>query len=391
MAIVTASSPDSETEVIVAVREDISTVDESSSAAAIESAAPEASEDNECRPCGEAAPVSHDDTAEISAEPVQKLYRHDCEYGCCATRWSKYAVVQEEQDDLEAEVRNTQIVQRYAYHAGKAWETDSFTINCPYMREFLSEALAKYQDLDLDLDGWAFAPPYKPLVHRWDRLQILHQELNDSAGHDDKKEAVDQLVNFLQPILAQSIEDLASTRDTGKVHYDMMWQIFPPGETVITKFWGIDTACRVVKYHKSVSRGSWFITVEYVDWDGEKCGFQTTEVQIKRSTYSGFTRVSSLPVYPLSFSENPDAVKESMEARGRRFQELRGYHFLNYKGVKLSMGAEWEQEPVSAPGQTWQNTVTNFHSGHWKGHHRHVRILPQQQHCQTRAVSSGWR
>lgn len=349
MAIVTATPPDSETEVIVAVHEETLNVEETSSAAVIESPAPETSKDNNGKQCGDAASVGHNDTAEISAEPVQKLYRHDCEYGCCAARWSKYAVVQEEQDDLEAEVRNTQIVQRYAYNAGKTWETSSFTINCPYMREFLSEALAKYQDLDLDLDGWAFAPPYKPLVHRWDRLQTLHQELNDSAGHDDKKDAVNQLVNFLQPILAQSVEDLASTRDTGKVHYDMMWQIFPPGETVLTKFWGIDTACRVVKYHKSVSRASWFITVEYVDWDGERCGFQTTEVQIKRSKYSGFTRVSSLPVYPLSFSENPDAVKESMEARGRRFQELRGYHFLNYKGIKLSMGAEWEEEPVSHP------------------------------------------
>jgi len=345
MAIVTATPPDSETEVIVAVHEGASIVDENPSVAVAD-----ASRGNEGEQSDETASVDHHETdsSELSQEPVQKLYRHDCEYGCCETRWSKYAVMQEEQDDLEAEVRKTQIVQRYTYNPNKAWETSSFTINCPYMREFLSEVLAKYQDLDLELDGWAFAPPYKPLVHRWDRLQVLHQELKDSVGHDDKKEAVDQLVEFLRPTLAQSIDDLASTRDTGKVHYNMIWQIFPPGETVITKFWGIDTACRVVKYHKSVSRESWFITVEYVDWDGEKCGFQTTEVQIPRSKHAGFTRVSSLPVYPLSFSEDPDAVKESMEARGRRFQDLRGYHFLNYKGVKLSMGAEWEQEPVSA-------------------------------------------
>jgi hypothetical protein len=296
--------------------------------------------------CETSSSVADDAPQEPAAHA---LYRHDCAYGSCPTRWSKFALSQEEQDALEDEMRTKSIVQRHVHSSEKGWETESFTINSPDMRAFLAETLAHYQDLDPDLEGWTFAPPYKPLVHRWDRLQTLHQALKDSAGEDDKKTAVGQLVKFMQPILAPSIDDLAATRATGKIKYDMIWQIFPPGEIVLTKLWGVDTVCRVVKYQKVEERDNkcWLITVEYVDWDGEKCGFETVNVRIP--LYHGYRRVTSLPGHPLSFTGNADEIKATMMARGRRFQQLRGYRFQNYNGVKVLMGCKWEEEPVSLP------------------------------------------
>lgn len=364
MAIVTASPPDSETEVIVAVNEHAPSVSVDEDGTAVETSSdavegpvaedkPEAEVEAEVEaeePASDEPENAGETDESDSIEPVQRLYRHDCIYGSCPTRWAKFAVHQDEQDALENEVSATPIVQRHVHSDDKGWITESFTVNCSHMRAFLSETLAKYQDLDPDLEGWAFAPPYKALVHRWDRLQALHQELRDTTGQDDKKKAVDQLVDFLQPILAPALEDLASTRATGKIHYDMIWQIFPPKETVIAKLWGIDTACRVVKYEHVVRTPNlrfWVITVEYVDWDGEKCGFKRANIKIPSKLYSGFKRVTSLPVYPLSYSETPEAIKETMVARGRRFQQLRGYHYLNYNGIKIAMGEGWEEEPVT--------------------------------------------
>lgn len=402
MAIVTATPPDSETEVIVSVDENVSvTADETPAVAdeadptldatpeeggpptveAAEGAAQETVEETAEQPTEDKAnetaeeeTAAEDDSSQ--APSVQKLYRHDCVYGSCPTRWSRFAVSQEEQDALEAEVRSDPIVQRHAYSSDKGWETESFAINCPDMRSFLSETLANYQDLDPDLEGWSFLPPYKALVHRWDRLQTLHQELKDSDGQDAKKTAVNQLIEFLEPILAPSIEDLTATRESGKVRYDMLWQIFPPGETVLTKLWGVDTVGRVVKYHKSSSRKCWFITIEYIDWDGEKCGYQRTDVRIP--WYAGYTRVTSLPGYPLSYADNADKLKETLAARGRRFQELRGYHFLNYDGVKVLMGDEWEEEPVRLYPVAVLFLVLLTHPGNGPGHHRHLCLLPEQ-------------
>jgi hypothetical protein len=64
----------------------------------------------------------------------------------------------------------------------------------------------------------SFEPPYSALVHRWDRIQTLHQELTDS-NDGTRKLAVDQLVEFMQPILASSLEGLATTRATGMIKY----------------------------------------------------------------------------------------------------------------------------------------------------------------------------
>src|SRR5438132_10379915 len=61
---------------------------------------------------------------------VQKLYRHDCQYGACEPRWSKFAVNQEQQAALEAEVCHVPIVQRHVYNRSKTWDIESFTVNC---------------------------------------------------------------------------------------------------------------------------------------------------------------------------------------------------------------------------------------------------------------------
>ncbi|KAK4097619.1 P-loop containing nucleoside triphosphate hydrolase protein [Parathielavia hyrcaniae] len=335
VSVATATPPDSETEVNVSIDETTRAVaslvvEPTAADVVVENNEPES--DNEAESDNEPATEGVED----QEPPVQRLYQHVCDYGSCPTCWSKYAANQDEQDALETEVGTVPIVQRHVHSQDRGWETTSFAVNCPHMRAFLADALSNYQDLDPDLEGWAFEPPYKALVHRWDRLRALHQELQVSESEPEAKRAVDQLVQFLQPILAPSAGDLAATRETGKVQYNMLWKIFPPGETVLTKFWGVTTVCRVVKYRKAdpgERPQCWYITVEHVDWNGERCGLQQKEILIYR--YPCFTRVT------------PGEIRETMIARGRRFQQLWGYHFLNYSGAMVNMGNGWVEQPVT--------------------------------------------
>ncbi|KAK4246926.1 P-loop containing nucleoside triphosphate hydrolase protein [Corynascus novoguineensis] len=343
MAIITAPAPDSETEVIVSVDEISDSAAENGPETPTKAAGTSAAE---VKPAaGENVKAGADDDDDDDA----KLYEHRCAYEDCSARWSKSAVNQEEQDELVAQVRSTPIVHRHTYQRDeREWVTKSFEVNCGHMRAFLSEALADYQDLDLDLEGWSFAPPYNPLVHRWERILGLHKELQTCENDSDKKKAVDQLVGFLQPLLAPSISDLANTQDTGQVEYDMIWQIFPPGEIVLRNVAGVDALHRVAKAYKSESEEvAWVITLEYVDWDGERCGLRTMEQSIP--FYTGVQRVTSLPVYPLSYAKDPEQIKESVRARGRKFQQLRGYHFLQYNGIKLALDSDKKETPRSFP------------------------------------------
>ncbi|KAF4629183.1 hypothetical protein G7Y89_g8970 [Cudoniella acicularis] len=277
------------------------------------------------------------------AEPVKKLYRHDCSYNSCQKRWSEFAIVDDEHVDLARRTAQIPIIHRHTY-SNKHWITSSLTIQSGVMREILTEALDKYQNLDMELENWTFEPPYRPIVHRWDRLKELQANTTNAVN----KKAANALMEFLTPILAAPVDALTQTRRTGKVSFEAVWQIFPPGELVATKFYGVETVCRIVKYERQEIDDIpiWVITMEYIDWNGQSCGYTSTSTTIVE--FEGFRRVIALPVYPLSFDEAGAAIKAKTIARGREFERLRGYHFLTCSGKKILLNVEEpEERPVS--------------------------------------------
>lgn len=274
-----------------------------------------------------------------SKSMIQSVYRHDCVYhDGCPQRWSKFGLHQEEQDELEAEIANVPIVHRQTYISEeKEWDTHSFTINDPHMRELLASALQDYfPDPDtLNLQNWTFEPSYEPIVHRWDKLQTLHKEIKETSDDQDKIKSVDALIEFIEPLIKPCIEALAKTRDTGRIGYQDLWQIFPPGELAVTRIFDIETIVRVLRSDKSENRGALDIRVEYIEWDGSTCVLKGTWISISR--YEGSQKVQALNLVPLSFTENPQEIRERMKARGERFQALRGYHYLAYEGHSVGM------------------------------------------------------
>ncbi|KAL7807587.1 P-loop containing nucleoside triphosphate hydrolase protein [Trichoderma gracile] len=277
--------------------------------------------------------------SEAPSPVVTKLYQQDF------VHWSKHDSQEKQQASLEKQMAELPIVQRFV-HCDTTWVTESFTINSPHMRKILLQVLSNYQDLDLELENWTFRPPYIPLVHRWQRLQDFCKETTNEA----LSKAGQEMVDFLLPIVGPSVNSLAQTRLTGKVKFDSLWQIFPPGELVMTQMYGQDTVCRVLKHEligKSYSsRGIWVIDMEYVDWNGDHCGYQTMKTKI--SGYEGFARAHQLPTWPIAYAPDAEAIKAKMIARGRQFEDLRTYHFMQYEGRKIVIrGRDREEEPAS--------------------------------------------
>ena len=269
-----------------------------------------------------------------------KLYLHQCPGGYCTDRWSKFETSPAEQQHLRETIGNDPIIHRHTQQE-EGWVTQNFTIQDPLMRNHLSEALSGYQDFDADLVAWTFNPPFKPIVHRWARLNAL---LNDSELSNESKQALSKMIEFLKPIVAPSVDAMIRTKETGKVSFDDLWQIFPPGELVVTQLFGMETVGRVIKYREEFDMRKFFIvTLEYLDWNGERCGYVDTDVVIGQ--FAGFRRVVSLPVYPLSLAESPDKIRARLVERGRKFETLRGYHFEACVGTKILLGSS-EARPV---------------------------------------------
>ena len=279
----------------------------------------------------------------INNMSATKLYRHDCAYDSCPKRWSKFPNHEEDQENLKKETASDPIVHRHIFHDNK-WQTQSFTIQCPHMRDHLLVALDKYQDFDAGLEGWTFSPPYKPIVHRWEQLNALVGS-TDAEKEPEKKAAIDKLMEFLNPIVAPSVKALAETRRTGKIGFEDVWQIFPPGDLVMTSFFGVPAVCRTTKYkleEPPYEAPYWVISLEYLDWNGERCGYASTTVNIRY--FGGARHVVQLPVYPLEFNKSAEAVRAQITERGRKFEKLRGYNFQKCVGTKILLETKDPEE-----------------------------------------------
>lgn len=158
------------------------------------------------------------------------------------------------------------------------------------MRDILSKALEAHPDLDVDLKKWTFARPFEPIVHRWNRLIALQAVTTESPDKVD----FDDLMAFLTPTVSPYIKSLSEIKDTGKVSFNSVWQIFPPDELVVTSDSGEQAIGRVGE-HKEGYKGL-TLSIETVHWNGLRCGFQMTDVAIE---FHGLSRVTALLVYPL--------------------------------------------------------------------------------------------
>lgn len=291
-------------------------------------------------PTSEVSPIS----PVASPSEVTKLFRYDCLGGCCPSRWAKFPDQGSEQQSLEASVLSDPIVHRHVFQ-GTSWQTESFTVNDPAMRAQLNVALDGYQDFDPELKSWGFSPPYEPLVHRLNNIEALILSADDAEGRN----AMLLFMKFLRPILRPSIESVSKTKETGKVLFEDVWHIFPPGEVVLTKFYSVEAAARVVRYEKKRDRlgtPTWEVELEYVDWNGGQSGYAKTTVAV--GFFSGYKFVTSLAAYPLSFCPDEQEIRERLTARGRDFERLRGYHFRKGLGTKILLETEKpEERPVN--------------------------------------------
>lgn len=65
--------------------------------------------------------------------------------------------------------------------------------------------------------------------------------------------------------------------------------------------------------------------------------------------FVGTQPITSLPVYPLKYHPDKDALLESLIAQGKRWEEHKGYHYRQYEGITLGSsqhGSEVKQYHV---------------------------------------------
>jgi hypothetical protein len=137
--------------------------------------------------------------------------------------------------------------------------------------------------------------------------------------------------------LENELKDAIKARDdfilNGVITWDTCWMIFEPGATVFAEKDGQKLAVRFKSASNVQLRcgNSYRLYCEFVDWDGENFGFQSTSLDIWE--YQGTSEITSLSAFPLEYHPAVDKVKAELIGRGKAFESLQGYHYKQYQGI----------------------------------------------------------
>lgn len=244
-------------------------------------------------------------------------------------------------DDLEEAAENAETA-RYAllirnkkcYDGRKKLQIDSIVIQSPLLKNAFASILKDYPGVTASLDRLTFNTPFKPFVHRWSRLV-------DAVGNEEDPETKSHLELFYK-ILEGELSDQIKSRDdfirNGVITYDACWMLFEPAITVFTILNGYKTALKLINgdYQQTLCGPCYVLSCHAVDWDGENFGWDSTKITI--AEFSGTTKITKLPAFPLEYHPAVEKVTEDLTRRGKIFESLHGYHYKSYQGVAVGQG-----------------------------------------------------
>ena len=145
-------------------------------------------------------------------------------------------------------------------------------------------------------------------------------------------------MDWLETELAPTVREVTDLMSQGLITYSLLWALFKPGDLLYAPADG-DHHSRVVRHYEGAYTDNGGgcpqlrLVNEYVSYDGQHFGLARACAAI--TPFAGTRRIRRLPVFPLARHANAAAVRARLEARGRRFEELRGAHYGHYAGVAL--------------------------------------------------------
>ncbi|KAK8054840.1 hypothetical protein PG993_000067 [Apiospora rasikravindrae] len=240
--------------------------------------------------------------------------------------WSEYSNASKELADLDQRMTKFNIVHRKKQSSTYSWSTYSITIRGRPL-ETLAVVLDGYPGIDASKEELVLLAPYKPVLHRWEALKKYRDTVEDA----ERREDASLLISVFHGAMSASGEVLSKLYKSGTIAYNKLDLVFALGDIVVMKSAGV-TSAHYLRSFDSMQEGSvWVALLECIDWNGSYFGFRDAVVSI--TEYHGEQPIESLPICPLKWCRDKRTLTDSLVARGRKFEALRGYHFKYYDGV----------------------------------------------------------
>ncbi len=242
----------------------------------------------------------------------------------------RYTWVDKAPEDWEEAAENEETA-RYAlvvrnekdFDSRKKQKIHSLIIQSPWLKQVLAEILKDYPGVTCELERLVFEAPFEPFVHRWgDLLKFMkrnHEEL--TTKH------IDLLHSILKEELKDTIKAFEDYVAHGVITFEHLWTIFQPGSVVVSRYSGTVSAYEFVSgsFEETQCGKAYQLELHCIDWSGENFGRYTERVNLYE--FKGTKSISSLAAFPLAFHPEKRAMRQRLISRGRKWEELAGYHY----------------------------------------------------------------
>ncbi|KAL8794792.1 MAG: hypothetical protein Q9182_007593 [Xanthomendoza sp. 2 TL-2023] len=252
--------------------------------------------------------------------------------------WGRCIATDKRPEDLP-EPEETEESGRYAlairysrcYDGRKSLGISSVVVQSPLLNKVLGHVLKDYPCMAPELNRLEFVSPFRPFVHRWQRLT--------DALNNEQDPTIKSHIQLFYDALKTDLELTLETRDDFVEHktitFNALWMIFSPGEIVITTCNGRQMAARLVAGFVDQMRNEdvYHLECEMIHTDGEAFGWTKHPYDIQE--FGGMRKISDLSVYPLKFHRNVEKITRKLIDNGKAYEKLLGVHHKYYQGLAL--------------------------------------------------------
>lgn len=179
----------------------------------------------------------------------------------------------------------------------------------------------------------------------------------DLIYHSDAAQHLELLLGLIDEEFKDVIDGTENLLEQGMMSYEYLWTIFRPGTTVFAPVYGQPRAFSLKSYAYSCDPPGLILNTEYVDFDGEDMGTRNNQRFVP--AFVGAEKMDELPAFPIDWHPEHEEVKAELIERGRRWEQLAGMNFCQYKGVAMEQtGGPCGPDRYSIDGRVVVDTKT---------------------------------
>ncbi|KAL0935666.1 AAA family ATPase [Colletotrichum truncatum] len=272
---------------------------------------------------------------ELEKAPMQPELKH------LEKRWTKKgrAYVTEPKEDEEVPEQKTNWYEKYALCVTRQYDSrneyicrTSLEVNSPALKDILKNVIGgKFPGQSYLTSSISVDFPPRSLYH-------YRHELADAAAdlepESDGARHLPLLLEFIDEQFHDTIKNGSNLLEQGLISYEYLWTIFRPGCLVYATRLSQARVYRLNSYSYVCGMCPGMrLDVEFVDFDGSDFGMRSEELFVPQ--FPGAVAIDSLNALPLDHHPIKDAVVNLLKKRGRRWEELAGQNFCEYKGIAL--------------------------------------------------------